>query len=275
LTRRDVEMALEGIRTKGLFLDGLRKKISEHRRDDRAQLEMARQDAWKLWDERLARLEEWMASAEALRQTSSGFLAWKNTVLWFDRAQDISQRFAPALEGRIARMETKLAILGEGLRRWSERLVQKEEELRVFLDRQADKGAEILMSSARKRPHLDFVYLEREEEGRLAIELRSLSAGIRRALERLARSETWLEQKAHFNPAHFEIHRNQIIAAWRSLQPRLDAISEGTLVQGLAFEEGRKRLRGIYEVVQRMRVIAEAPSSRRPFLYRLFNIQDD
>jgi len=268
-------MALEGFHTKGLFLEGLRKKIREHRQDDRAQLAAARQDAWKLWDERLARLEEWMASAEALRHTSGGLFTWKETTLWFERAQDIAQRFAPAFEGRIARMEKKLAALGEGLRRWAERLARKEGELREFLNRQADKGAEILMSSARKRPHLDFVYLEREEEGRLAIELRSLSAAIRRALERLARSETSINQKTSFNPAHFEIRRNQLVAAWRPLQPRLDAISEGALVQGLAFEEGRKRLRGIYEIVQRIRVIPDAPAPRRPFLYRLFNIQDD
>jgi hypothetical protein len=275
LVRRDAEMALEGLHTKGLFLEGLQKKISEHRRDDRAQLTSARQDAWKLWDERLARLEEWMASAGALNRSSKGVLAWRDTALWFDRAQDIAQRFTAVFEARIARMEAKLDGLTEGLRRWSERLAKKEGELREFLDRQTDKGAEILMSSARKRPHLDFVYLEREEEGRLAVELKGLSAGIRRGLERLARPETWIEQKANSNPAHFEIRRNQIIAAWRPLQPRLDAISEGALVQGLTFEEGRRRLRRLYEIVQRMRVIPDAPPHRRPFLHRLFNLQDE
>jgi hypothetical protein len=46
------------------------------------------------------------------------------------------------------------------------------------------------------------------------------------------------------------------------------------LRHALDFEEGRRRLRWIYEQVQRMRVVQDSPAVRRPLLERFFRPEE-
>ena len=258
-------------------MESLRQKIKEHRRDDLAQLSSAREQAHQRWDERLGRLREWTASTDTLNRTSNRLLSWRETAQWLDRAHGISRRFAGTLEQNIGMMETRLLALGERLHGWLGRLSLKETELQQTINRQTDKTADIMVSKARKGPYLDFLFQEREEEGRISLEFRKMSTQVRRELHRLSLPESWIAQKTMDFPAYFEIRKNQIFEPWRPLQQKLDHLSEETLHLGLAFEEGRKRLRGIYEIVQKMKIVEPAFTApvRRPFLHRLFNLQDD
>jgi len=275
LTRRDIELVLGGYHSKSRVLKGLRQKIQEHRRDDFAQLTTAREEAYQRWDERLGRLQEWTASAGTLTQTSDRLLSWRRTAQWLDRAHGISRRFAETLEQNIGMMEKRLHVLGSRLQQWLDRLSHKEAELQEIVNRHPNQTAGIMVSKARKGPYLDFLFLEREEEGRISLEFRKMSAGVRRELRRLSLPETWIAQKTMDFPAYFEIRKNQIFEPWRSLQQKLDHLSEETLHLGLTFEEGRKRLRGIYEIVQKMKIVESTFTAPRPFLHRLFNLKDD
>jgi len=275
LVRQDIGMMLEGLRLKGSYLQGLRAKIEQHRRDDVDQLAMAQQDVWSRWDERLSRLEEWNASATILRQSSNGLRTWRDNAVWFDDAQAFGQRFAAVLLRKIERLEKKSVDAADRMTQWTARLILKETELREYASRPSEKAAETMMPSARKRLYLDFLFSEREEEGRLALETKSIGAQTSRSLQRLSRVEAQVAKKADENPAHFEIRKNQVFEVWRPLKQRLMQISQRTVNLGLPFEEGRQRLRSIYETVQKVKVIETPPSRRKPLLYRLFNISDD
>src|SRR5579864_9405809 len=154
---------LEGLAVKGRFLEDLRQRVRRHRQDDFAQLAEARREVWGSWEERLKRLEQWMTNAAALGRSSADLRAWRDTALGFDRAQALSQKYGSVLESKAASLEKKLLKLAERMQHWADRLVLKEGDLRGFVERQAVKTAEILVSKARKQPYLDFVYVEREE----------------------------------------------------------------------------------------------------------------
>ena len=264
-------MLVEGVQIKGRLLDELRETIRRHRQDDRSQLTGARRQRWSQWDERLKRLAEWSASGAALGQGSDRALAWKNSILWFDRAARIGQNYRPALEKKLARLEKQLFQLGESVRSWSDRLILKEAELRGFLERETVKGMDILISSARKRPLLDFVYAEREEEARLAREFKSVRGAVNLTLGRFAQAEKAVSQKALAHPGYFENRKNSLLGSWEAVQKRFYQLREETLNQALSFEEGRRRLRWVYDTVQRLRVVHETPPlRRRPLLERLF-----
>ncbi len=267
-------MLLEGLEGKATYLNGLREQIRKHRSEDFAQLSEAQQQAQFRWDERLRRLEEWMASGTSLGHASEKLSAWRTSVIWFDHALEIGNRFAAALDAKAARYEKQLTELTQQVQQWLDRLILKEVELKEFIQRQATKGTEILISSARKRPYLDFVYVEREEEGRLARAFKTVRGAANHSLDRFARAEKWAAERVTVNPGYFEIQKNQVLDAWRQPQKRFQTIREGVLEQALSFEEGRRRLREIYEIVQRMRVVQETPPRPRPLLERLFNKQD-
>jgi DNA repair exonuclease SbcCD ATPase subunit len=273
--RKDVEWLLGGFQTKSRVMESLRQKIQEHRRDDLAQLAAASVEADQRWEERLSRLPEWTASAQALSRESSRLLSWRNTVQWFDRAHAIGRQLAGTLERNIGNMEKRLGRLEGRLQEWQRRLSHKETELREMANRQADPTADLPVSAAHKGACLDFVFLEREEEGRISMEFKKMSSGVRWALHRLSLPEDWMARKTTDFPAYFEIRKNQISEPWHPLQQKLDELSEATLHLGLAFEEGRKRLRGIYEIVQKMKSVAPAFTPPRPLLHRLLNLQDD
>lgn len=275
LTRRDIELLLGGFQAKSRVIEGLRQKIHEHRRDDLAQLTAAREEAYQRWDERLSRLREWGASADTLTRTSNRLASWKETAQWFDRAHAISRRFTGNLEQSIGKIEKRLLGLENRLQQWLGRLSLKEAELQEIVNRQTDQTTDLMVSKARKAPYLDFLFLEREEEGRISQEFRKISAEVRRALHRLSLPEAWIAQKTTNFQAYFEIRKNQIFEPWRPLQQKLDALSEETLHLGLAFEEGRKRLRRIYEMVQKMKIVESSFTAPRPLLHRLFNLKDD
>jgi len=271
LIRRDVELMLEGLRVKGRFLDELCQKIRRHREEDFAPLREARREAWASWDERLKRVEEWMGSTADLHRSATMLRAWRDSALGFDRAYALSRKYTASLEQKAAKFENKLHALGERLRDWTSRLGTKEAELREFVERQAVKDTEILVSKARKRPYLDFVFNEREEEGRISLELKKLRTTANRVLERIASAEKWAAQKAESNPDQFEAKKTYLVESWRPFHGRFTALREAALNQALEFEEGRRRLRWIYEQVQRMRVVEESVPQRRPLLQRLFD----
>ncbi len=278
LVRRDVELLLEGLQLKGHLLNGLRDRISQHRSEDMAQFEESRREAQTQWEERLKRLEEWIGTQAGFRQSTEKLKTWSTAAQWFDNAQTIAVRYRTStLEPKMEKLENRLVDLTEGLIRWSERLLEKETELHTFMDRETNKGVEIFVSSARKRPYLDFVYAEREEEGRLSREIKLLRLGTQNILARFARADRWASDKVRSNPAQFEVRKTQLLNMWRSFQTRSQALQNEMPIRETAFDEGRRRLRWIYESIQRMRVLDDVvvPPKRKPLLYRLFNINDD
>lgn len=157
---------------------------------------------------------------------------------------------------------------------WGDRLRLKEADLREFAERQAVKTTEVQVSKARKQPYLDFLFIEREEEGRMALEFKAIRASANRMLERLAHADQWAHQRAAADPAHFETQKVQLLETWRAFPPRFGELREAVLRYALDFEEGRRRLRWIYEQVQRMRVVQDVPGARRPLLERFFRPEE-
>ena len=255
-------------------MEDLRQKVLQHRQEDAHQLQTARRESWSSWDERLKRLEEWMGSAAQLRNAAANVAAWKKSALGFDRARGLGQKYAETLERKAARMGKTLSGLTERLQKWSDRLRAMEVDLREFISRHADKETEVLVSKARKRPYLDFVFAEREEEGRVALEFKSLRASANRALDRIARADQWAADRAAADPARFEERKNALLETWQPFQKRFTEMREAVLHQALDFEEGRKRLRWIYDQVQRMRVVQDMTPVRRPLLERLFRPEE-
>jgi hypothetical protein len=275
MIRRDIELMLEGLELKGRFLGELRPKIRRHREEDFAQLRDARRKTWDSWDERLKRVEEWMASAADLHRSATMLVAWRDSALGFDRAYALSQKYAATLEQKARKVEENLMLFGERMRDWASRLRAKEAELREFVERQAVKSTEILVSKARKRPYLDFVFNEREEEGRISLELKKLRNTANRVLARIARAEKWAAEKSEVNPAEFEARKMSLVESWRPFHGRFTALREAALHLALEFEEGRRRLRWIYEQVQMMHVVQESVPPPRPLLQRLFNAKEE
>ncbi len=274
LVRRDVEIMLEGLKVKGLLLEDLRQKVRKHRQEDTTQLTEARREIWASWEERLKRPEEWMASAAGLAREAATLRAWRDSALGFDRAVHLSQKFAASLEQKAVKLEEKTMALAGQLLLWSDRLRLKESDLREFAERQAVKTTEIQVSKARKQPYLDFLFVERELEGRLALEFKAIRTSANRMLERLARADKWANDRAQANPAHFEARKVRLLESWRSYHARFGELREAVLRHALDFEEGRRRLRWIYEQVQRMRVVQDIPSARRPLLERFFRPEE-
>jgi len=267
---------LEGLKPKGLLLDDLRRRVRKHRQEDIAQLKEARREIWASWDERLKRLEQWMASGARLGNSTANLVAWRKSALGFDRARDLGQKYARAMEHKAAKIGKKLSNLSDRMKQWADRLRAMEVDLREFNQRHADSAKEVMVSRARKRPYLDFVFIEREVEGRLALDFKSLRATANRALERIARADQWVADRAAANPQHFEARKNSLLETWRPYHKRFTELREAVLHQALDFEEGRKRLRWIYDQVQRMRVVQESAPSvrRRPLLERLFRPEE-
>ena len=209
--RRDVEMMLDGIEVKSHFLETMRIRVARNRQEDLEQLRDARRETWDQWDERLKRVEEWMAQGAGLYNSSSQIQAWKISTSWFERGQAILERYSARLEKAAAPLEKSLVTLGEKMNEWSDRLVIKEADLRLFVEREEIKGMEVLVSAARKQPYLDFIYAERDEEARLAREFKNIRGAANHALERFSRAEKWSEERALVNPAHFESRKNNIL----------------------------------------------------------------
>lgn len=274
LLRRDIDIMLEGLRSKGQLLDELRARTLTHRQEDLAQLTEARRELWASWDERLKRIEEWMRASAILKQTSSQFKVWSQSARGFERLQDFADRYKTSLQARARGMQAELAAATEAVQSWEQRLCAQEAEIRGFLDRQAAKTQEIMVSRARKQPFLDFVYLERESEARLAAQMKTVRLSVNRTLERIARAQKWASDRASQNPREFAARQDAFQAQIMPLQRQFALLREKALELALTFEGGRQRLRWIYEQVQRMRVVAEAPAPKTPLLHRLFGSRD-
>ncbi len=274
LIRRDVAIMLEGLKPKGFLLDELRQRVRKHRLEDIAQLKEARRENWASWDERLKRLEEWMAAGAGIKNSTANLTAWRTSVLGFDRARDLSQKYAQALEYKAAKLGIKISELSERLNRWAGRLRAMEVDLREFAERHPDQSVEVLVSKARKKPYLDFVFAERDEEGRLAFDFKGLRATTNRALERMARADQWVTDRATASPEQFEARKNALLETWGPYHQRFSELRDAVLNQALDFEESRKRLRWIYDQVQRMRVVQDNIPVRRPLLERLFRPEE-
>src|SRR5262249_31129940 len=148
----------------------------------------------------------------------------------------LGRKYAETLERKAVVVERGLLDLGERLRKWNDRLLVKESDLLGFVDRHAVRTAEVLVSKARKQPYLDFVFLEREEEGRLSVAFKSVRTTVNRVLERIARAEKWVLERAEANPEHFEVRKTQLLSAWRPYGKRFAALRESVLQQALEFE---------------------------------------
>lgn len=274
LVRRDIEIMLEGLNIKGELLSDLRQRVHRHRLDDIEQLREARRQNWTSWDERLKRMEKWMASGARIQNGVANVVAWRQSALGFDRARDLSKHYAALLESKALRLEAKRAMLADRTQQWAERLRVMEVDLKEFAERHASKTTEVLVSKARKQPYLDFVYLEREIEGKITLEFKDIRASVNRVLERLGRADQWVADRAAANPDHFEARKSTLLETWQPFHQKFGDIRENILHQALEFEEGRRRLRWIYEQVQRMRVVHESAPARRPFLERLFRPEE-
>ncbi len=270
LARRDVEMMMDGLEVKGHFIEGFRLKVLSRRKEDLVQLQDARREAWAQWDERLKRLGVWIGASTVLGQSSGRVLAWKDQVAWFDRAQNILARYAARLDQRAAALENQIVRLGEQTTEWCDRLILKESEASGVLRMEGIQSPEPMITSTRKRSFMEFVYAEREKEGELARHFKTIRGAANAVLDRLFRTQEWISRQTEINPAHFEIRRNQMQEFWNPLQKRFTQIREVALSQALLFEEGRTRLRAIYDMLQKARIIQDEPPSRRPLLERLF-----
>lgn len=270
LIRRDIDIMLEGLSSKKQFLGDLRTQTLRHRSEDVAQLAEARLQLWASWDERLKRIEEWMRVAAELKRSSSSLNAWRESARGFERLQSMADRYKAGLERRARTFGDDLAALTDSMNIWDGRLRVKEAEVRAFLDKQTSKTSEIMVSKARKKPFLDFVYLEREEEGRLALRMKAVRSTVNRMLERLTRAQEWVVARAAQNPEEFGARKDAFLETLKPFHKLFTGLRESALEQALAFEGGRQRLRWIYEQVQRMRVVQETPSERAPLLERLF-----
>src|SRR5438128_1420824 len=77
LIRQDAHIMLAGLGIKELLLKDLRQKVRKHRMDDIDQLKDARRQSWTSWEERMKRLETWMAEAALLQNATANVVAWK------------------------------------------------------------------------------------------------------------------------------------------------------------------------------------------------------
>lgn len=270
LIRQDIDFMLEGLSSKKQFLTDLRRQTLRHRQEDVAQLTEARRQVWASWEERLKRVEEWMLVAADLKRTSSSFVAWRESARGFERLQSIADRYKAGLERRAQELADDLLIVTQTMNAWDSRLRTQEADIRTFLDRQSIKTTEIMVSKARKQPYLDFVYGEREEEGRLALKMKTLRTTVNKTLERLSRAQTWVTEHAAQNPEQFGSRKDAFLETLHPFHKCFTDLRESALEQALGFEGGRQRLRWIYEQVQRMRVVQETPAERTPLLERLF-----
>jgi hypothetical protein len=275
LARRDVEIMMEGLEVKGHFLEGLRLKIHQHQKDDVAQLKEARQESGAQWAERLKRLEAWMGVSAELSQVAKRIRAWQNRFVWFDHAKAVLARYSAGLERKASALEKTLPSLAQWTKEWSDHLILKESELSGVLVHGATTIEESMITASKKRAFLEDVYKAREKEGELARHFKILRGQANFALERLARVESWISQKAESHPAYFEMQKNQVWETWRPYHTRFTQLREITLHQALLFEEGRTRLRALYDTLQRMRVVQDEPPVRRPLLERLFHARED
>lgn len=233
---------LEGLSSKGISND-LRAKILQHRNEDVTQLAEARRVVWASWDERLRRVEEWMRTAADLKRTAASFNAWRESAQGFERLQSMADRYKASLEQRAKALGADLESVTETMKAWDTRLCAKEAELRAFLERQTAKTTEIMVSKARKQPFLDFVYVEREEEGRLALKMKSVRSTVNKTLERLNRAQQWVITRAAQNPEQFGPRKDTFLNTLRPFHKQFTDLRESALEQALAFEGGRQRLR--------------------------------
>jgi hypothetical protein len=271
---RDREMALDEARSKGRALSELCRTMDRHRTEDLEQLSSARQQLWARWDERLKRLAEWSATAKALHQSSLEIKSLRAATVWFGRAPQIAERYVQQLENKSFRFEKELMELRERLGQWMDRLSLKEAEVKRFVENEAVKTTEILVSATRKRIHMDFVYNEKDEEARIARRFRLLRQRVYLIVRRLSRGEKWLPPIVETHAAVFEVRKKELLESWRPAEERYRQLEEAVLKWAGVFEEGRQRLRWIYETARQMRVV-ETTLRRRPLLERLFNLKPD
>jgi len=267
-------MLLQGLRLKNHLLESLRAKVVQHRRDDLSQLSAARDDTWLRWEEQFSRLDEWKASTGRLTPEVTRLVSWRDTLNGFERAQVMSRRHGVRVRRKLERLEKTTADLLDRMQLWSDRVVLKEMELREFMERRVDHSPEILVPTKFKKSFLQFLFEEREVEGRFASEMKSLSSPPSRTLARLGRAKEKLSIMADRHPAILETRKNQIIDTWRPLQQSFEKLEQQYMNLASLFEQTRLRLRDIYEHVQHMRIV-ELPQTRRPLLHRLFNLHDD
>lgn len=270
LLRRDAAIQLDGLSDKKQYLEALRGQFTQHRVEDIAQIKEARTPVWASWEERLRRLEEWLKEAAEIKRSSATLRSWKESAIGFERLKDITDNFSASLERRAKALEETISATMHRIQAWDGRLRAQEADLRSFLDRQAAKTTEIMVSKARKQPYLDFAFREREEEGQLSQRMKSIRSTANRMLDRLTKANAWVFAKAEQSPGYFESNKDEFMTGLAFQRTQFSELREKALTLALYFEEGRQRLRWIYEQIQRLRVVPDSPPVNKPLIERLF-----
>ncbi len=274
LLLRDINIMTEGLAGKADYLKDLRKQFLKHRLEDMQQIREARQQLWSSWDERVRRLEDWMRETADASRASATLVAWKRGALGFERIQGLNDKFTAAAARRAELVDKLFQSVFVQIRQWDERLKTQEADLRAFLERQAAKTTELMVSKARKQPYLDFAYHEREMEGKLSTEMKFLRTSVNRMMDRITKAQSWVGDRAAQAPGHFDDRKQDTMMSLARHRARFNELREKIMELALFFESGRQRLRWIYEQIQRMHVVSELNVDRRPLLYRLFGIED-
>jgi len=273
--RKELEQAKDHVAEKRLYLDDLMNQILRHRQEDMTHLSIARQASDTQWQERLARLETWNTATQSLATRFERVEGWHKSAQWFERAMELAETLKQRLLQRASRYEIRHAALQESLESWLGRLTMKEIELHQFKQHEAALSGDIFVSSARKQPFVDFALAERQEESRLNRDLRLLREAANLYLNRLEEASSWAQQRADYHPVSFEHCKNQIQDTTRDTRERYAALRNRIMNSALLFEEGRKRLRWIYDTVQLMRVVPTLNKAKRSFWDRLLNYESE
>lgn len=273
--RKDLEQALDHVAEKRIYLDDLMNQILRHRREDITHLSIARKDSESRWQEQLKRLEDWSNASSNIALRFERVLGWHTSTQWFERAVDLADSMRLRLFQRAERYDLRHVQLQESIESWLGRLALKEIELKQFKQHEAALGNDIFVSSSRKEPFMRFAIDERNEETRLGRDLRNLRDAANLVLHRLEEASSWAEKRADYHPVSFEEYKNRIQESTLPTRERYAALRNRIMNSALLFEEGRKKLRWIYEIVQQMRVVPSFTQPKRSLWDRLVNYEKE
>lgn len=270
-----MELARGHVAEKSLYLDELMEQILRHRREDLDQLADNQRDLEHRWLERLKRLETWQEHARAAESQAGRLQGWWSGAAWFEEAASRVTALRRAIESRIERWDRSAGELEGAVSSWAGSLAMIEHELRELQQRESLGGADFYISAARKKPFMDAVNRERDQEARLARSIRTVREAVSAAAKRLGRVDALTDRRTADHPSAFEFHRQSIRNDLHPLLPRLEALRERIMQTAIAFEDGRRRLRWAYDTVSKLRVLPDFEPPRRTFLQKLLNYEKE
>src|ERR1051326_5264771 len=104
LIRKDVDLLMDALRVKSRILEGLNKRVSDHRQEDATQFKSFQEESWSRWEERLKRLQNWQVQTAELGRISGRAEEIRKVLIFFDRAKQLSDRYASRLEVQADRL---------------------------------------------------------------------------------------------------------------------------------------------------------------------------